>query len=56
MDEFIPLSKLYNQEENSNIYLSDGYIPKYGFNNIIEEDIRVPDKIIITKRSLKDDL
>lgn len=53
MDKFIPLAKKYQTEEK-NIYLSDGFIPKYSFNNMADEHVVERDRIIIPKRDLRE--
>lgn len=53
MDKFISLDKMYQIEEKRNIYLSDGFIPKYGFDNMVSEHVIKRDRITIPKRSLR---
>lgn len=54
MNEFIPLNKLDKPEEQINVYLSDGFTPKYCFNSIVGEVFIERDKVTIPKRDLKE--
>ena len=45
---------MYQTEEKKNIYLSDGFIPRYSFNNMTDEHVVKRDRITIPKRDLRE--
>lgn len=55
MNDFVPLSDIYNEPEQHDIYHLDGFEPKYYFNLYVEDKVIERSKILIPKQLIKKD-
>ena len=54
MHEFVLLKNFNKTDNRMNVYLSDGFTPKYTFSNIAERRVIERDTVIMPKRDLRE--